>query len=321
MKHLIIILFISLFGVAGFSQHAYQPMVVEGATWVDEFQPSTNSAVYLLYKIEGDTLVDGLKYKKVYRYQASKIRNSKVIIQGDKLWLHSVFREDSANRVVYARNIFFHWNNCEPDTDYVLYDFSLDKGDLFHDCAMPDLFEGDSIIRVDYQAATGVLFNQIETGELADSLQVFLGKGGKFTFKGQRNYIEGIGLETGLFANVEDRTTQLDGYDLYCYCRDSSCQNVIKLTTSVDGVREVTNIVTISPNPASHHINLKLNPFIQIENISLLSIEGKATKSWNALVVTDGKAELDIRSIQPGIYILRLATRDHRIFHKKVIIK
>ena len=112
---------------------AYQAMVVEGYSWnVVSSHPITNPDVKIYstmkQKIEGDSIINGITYKKLWNYSDA---------QSDKRSLLSLLREDVKEQKVFAYN-----NGAEV----LLYDLGVEVGDTINVwCYLYFLRDKDSV--------------------------------------------------------------------------------------------------------------------------------------------------------------------------------
>ncbi len=95
-------------------QYAYVPLVREGVEW-----GYNGDYGQYRYQIKGDSVVDGVRYKKMYKYTTCDIEEDSS--------LRALVREEG--RKVYARG----YNSSEEieveDKEYLIYDFSAQAGD------------------------------------------------------------------------------------------------------------------------------------------------------------------------------------------------
>jgi hypothetical protein len=112
MKKLIIV-FLSCLGLLSARAQTYYPFPDSGAVWTVFFEyqssPTNYSASYWIYELGGDTVIGAYTY--------NKITGSNGTIGG--------IRNDSANQKVYFAGDF----EQNSYTDTILYDFSLNVGD------------------------------------------------------------------------------------------------------------------------------------------------------------------------------------------------
>jgi hypothetical protein len=141
--------------------------------------------------------------------------------------------------------------------------------------------------------------NPLDFTILNESLPV--ATGGKFKFKIQMDvstipsgmhYITASIWEKGAPAEAKDVTFILG-----------------KWGTNVGSVSK-NDDVTIYPNPAKTEINVLFNPNAGIKNISVYNLIGKVISVYK---VQGSSAKLDLQSIPPGIYFMRLSDNQGRV--------
>ena len=96
---------------------AYQPIVVEGYSWnvvnYNFWLDNNRTEVYTTYseKIEGDSVINGVTYKKLWRSTDTEMTEYEII---------GLIREDIANQKVWA---------YIGEKEYLVYDFACKVGD------------------------------------------------------------------------------------------------------------------------------------------------------------------------------------------------
>lgn len=150
-----------------FSQN-YKPLLVEGNKWHVTFydgRPDINciniaQSTSYIYKISGDSIVNGKNYKKITfdftRYPYIRGCNSPFVNQNNNF--ATLLREDIAEKKVY-RNI----NGTSDET--VLYDFSLNVGNPIPSLGYDfEASQGASVISIVGGAVFGKEVNAFQTG-------------------------------------------------------------------------------------------------------------------------------------------------------------
>ena len=121
------------------------PLVEEGKFWIykTHFQSDMPSGISgHAITFQGDTIINSLSYKKVYRLELKGDHNCPpherpcwdphYPYQAESRALHSFIREDLMERKVYHLPLSDN-NSCSPD-EHLLIDFSLEVGDTLNDC-------------------------------------------------------------------------------------------------------------------------------------------------------------------------------------------
>ena len=98
----------------------YIPIVAEGKRWnvmLSDcwFPPEPQKHTTTSYKIEGDTLLENVVYKKMFATKHEDLT---------RWWLHGLIRENEAKQVFYRQ-----WGGGQLDSEKLIYDFSMLPGD------------------------------------------------------------------------------------------------------------------------------------------------------------------------------------------------
>ena len=95
-------------------------------------------------------------------------------------------------------------------------------------------------------------------------------------------------------------------------------QNV-QLVKSV-GVEDYENKVTVYPNPAKDFVTVEINVDLEIANVNLYNINGRAVGVNNySPLQRDGIIQLDLRPLPTGTYFLHIKTDDGREILRKIV--
>jgi len=75
-----------------------------------------------------------------------------------------------------------------------------------------------------------------------------------------------------------------------------------------NSVGEVSNQkdVVLYPNPADDYLNISITESINSEGIQIIDIMGRIVKETKF-----NKTRIDIRSLKPGIYFIKIANKNH----------
>ncbi len=98
----------------------YVPLVAEGKRWnvmLSDcwFPPEPQKHTTTSYKIEGDTLIENVVYKKLFATKHEDLT---------RWWLHGLIRENETKQVFYRQ-----WGGGQLDSEKLIYDFSMLPGD------------------------------------------------------------------------------------------------------------------------------------------------------------------------------------------------
>ncbi|HOX78762.1 MAG TPA: T9SS type A sorting domain-containing protein [Bacteroidales bacterium] len=272
-------LFLHLICFYGNTQ-AYNPLVLENAQWKviqdDDATPWIDSQGGWL--IRGDTLIDGVAYKKLFERAFEEPYSNVITNQG----LYGFLREDTLNKTVYIIESPPGFYGCDSaDQEYLLFDFSYEVGDTSQMCLHTE----------------NILSFVIEITQ-----EYILGANRKvFQFYNSSSFIEGIGHESGL---LESPVISLSGgpyyyLEEYCLGTDEEC-NVVYV--KIDEKEQVSHY-RIYPNPCRGYFYIKGMTDIN-ENIhySVNDVIGKEVVSGE----TPANSEFQIYLKEPGLYFLHI---------------
>jgi hypothetical protein len=222
----------------GAAAQTYHPLVDSGKTWstVHHYYPGTTPFSDYV-KFQGDTLINGLTYKKVW----------KSMDESQAAWAANGFiREAGGGQVFYMT-----WAGGSPNN--LIYDFGAAAGDtvfLFDD-PMGAYFVVDSV-------GTATLL----TGELRKRLNLscFMAGGGPL---GQETWIEGMG---SLYGVLQSGSCILigDNPQLLCFREQDTLKyfnpgySTCFVVTGTEESRSGPAPVEVFPNPADNVINIRV---------------------------------------------------------------
>ncbi len=287
MKQLPILFFIFLCSTFLTAQQ-YIPMAVDSATWLMAYtDENPNFSEFIAYRIEGDTVVNSISYKKIYSYKFKENR-----LFNSTRQLIGLMRDDIAERKVYG-GIFSEfedelrtfiseesrctWGSLDAFAEHLLYDFTLSVGDSIDNCmlARPAVItEADTIRMYGYNR-----FGYKITG------------GSDYT-----SMTEGIGTCIGIFKGSDCFFTGGGfSYSLVNYCIGplSDCG---LLTSTSDLSLEPQ--FELRPNPVADI--LKIDSPYPIKNLSLYNMEGRFLSK-----VSDSNS-INLSDYLPGIYLVKI---------------
>jgi len=265
-------------------------MLVEGRSW-DLFQVPGEQSIcpFVLasqYFIKGDTLLDGLIYKKVYSYA---IRSSPPFpfcggfyVDTTTSFLGSNFyREDTLARKIYQ------WTSDETPHEKLLYDFSLQAGDTLH-----YQFQSYPILSVTDRV--------LENGAHRKAFEI----GGWFN----NYYVEEIGYLMGQFGQVY---YPLEGWIETTCVRDGDGVLYSDALTGGPGCVLATSSTQnpdiqafkISPNPFSEHLILQIPAWQQGVSFvfELYDLAGR-TVFYKKIEHTSDVHTVDLPPLPQGVY-------------------
>jgi len=272
------------------SLHSFsQSLIEEGKNWSikEGYYPPTGGNSYgtKLYKIEGDTLINLLHYKKFMSTY-------------DTTWTSSspngFIRMDSTKKVYYR----------DYATDYLIYDFNLLVGDTF---------VGNSIwTSQPYELIVHTVDSVLlENGTKSKRITF----GDNLSGYPTEYWIEDIGSNFGLmytafYLGVVDIDFEL----LCCKLQNellfiNSTQNTCYLSSVGIDNPEMDNIC-VFPNPTEEKINVKGN---YIKSVELSNIYGHVVFRNN---VNDNYVSININNMLKGMYFLKVSAENGQYVYK-----
>ena len=278
-------------------------MAVPGNHWV-VFDDVGDVATHRVLSVDGDTLIDGRTYQKVY---ARKLLGWEGILHPDEVppppyevsaqrSLHGFLRDDVAERRVYGIAAELYQTDCDPGAEVLLHDFGQVAGDTLggclRDCYGPVVL--DSIGARD-------IFGAVRTTHHYDSYELA---------------IEGIGHLSGPFYNpcsivVTKGNRQLVGF---CNGSDEACLLApTAVHTLGTGMR-----VSIHPNPATDVVYVRTEGDCrQPLAVVLRDLQGRVLRQET--VACAGSISLPVSDYPAGVYVLTVRSGNGRVVERIVV--
>ena len=305
MKKFYLLSVILLISIIGFSQ-AYKPMLEENKTWETgyyiPFQSIPTTDYYLCY-LDGDTLVDGNLYYKLF------VRDT--VIAGNPLPLTypsisqftgKLIREDTLTKQIFGRTL---GDTCE----LIIYDFSVNVGDTMRSVqwgmSSPDLYNHaivDSIkpYVLDNGEISKIYYvNPLDFGVLTYPFFVIEGVGSVHDF-----YYPFYGVfEDDVHLNcVKD-----NGVTLYS---NGTCGTIL----SINDKKNDQTAFNIYPNPNNGEQVSIVGE--NIKTIELLNVQGKLLKTFK---VNSSELLINLENQAKGIYFVKAQFNNGTIVIKKLV--
>lgn len=278
-------IFIFIFSDNSYSQalggNTYFPLVEDNKYWSElmiEYSFYWDSVYHTYtYKIQGDTTIDQMLFKKVYKQD---------LYYGFDWYYYTAFREDNDGMV-------YMWD----ETEWLLYDFNALEGDTVYvgwygPCALR-VEEVDSVlIDADYRKRMYLSW----LGTDMDFVEV---------------WIEGLGSNYGLMWAGLGPTVGV-GYRNLCVHDEnglvymnpnySSCE-----MTNVSVNEQLSADLSFYPNPSNDVVIFKGNPEVEFE-YNIFDISGKLMKTG---ILSTGDP-VDVSTLRNGIYFISLSTQSEK---------
>jgi len=290
MKALVLIV-CCLLGTLGLraQTNVYHPFPDSNATWASTYDDITPGWIYDKFYLDGDTIMEGRNYSKVYNFINWNQRN---FVGG--------IRQDTSSKRVYAKLNNWMYPIYPPsiilfqDTgDVLLYDFSLEIGDSV---LIPSTF-------------TYLKVNSIDSILISGNFRKYLVLNAEFHPWINSYWIEGIGSLNGLFwprfdqefsiCNLECMTQ--DGIQLYTMDGVTYCPYYPNLIRKNDLMLEIK----LHPNPMENYLNINLSDFsIKNAKYVIFDFTGKVIIPQTPFL--NAQTRLDLSYLLNGIYIIQI---------------
>ncbi len=306
---------LSLFLLFPFIVNAqYFPLVKEGGIWrqTDSYIPIMPGDLWEVYryqyKIDGDTTINGIDYKKLYSMNYDSLLVENINLLG-------AIREDSLKRVYYLDNNTAHSpiGSNNDSTEILLYDFSLNVGDTLF---VPYTFYSSDTTQV----VESIDSTMIE-GQWRKRINFF-----QTTYSPNiRIWIEGIGDLKGLFfpllSEFEDYWTLTCYEDNNIFWTNPELQNYGYSCFDV-GIKGSENIednsIKVYPDPCYNNINFNINYQHKEIEISIYNSLGNMVQKLN-IEGSNNNIKLNTSSLNNGIYYFRISGSNNKIKRGKFI--
>ena len=286
MKNVLLITAISLFSLVSKGQVFVDP----ANQWNVSESENFGATITGIFKFFGDSVIGNNVYNKIYVSYDSTLNN----------WMYrGLLREDS-NRVYY----FPEYGNSEG----LLYDFNLSAGDTAHIISAwmpePREFICQSIDSITYNGASYKRWN--------------------FNYPAEQ-WIEGIGSTEGpLYSGASGYVFDL-WFTLLCFHRNDTLiyiePGVTKCFYTTVGLNDISisNEIKLSPNPLQKGQSLKICSDNTISKLEIFTSVGFKLKEY--LTIDNKSAIISTENLTHGMYLLKVYTRNHLTFVKKVSIE
>ncbi len=283
----------------------YEPMAVEGAHWVI-FDKSDDGSHHHMLKIEGDTTLNGIFYKKLYRLA---IQSEATLIQDflppyyyfGQEQLIGLLRDDVPIEHVYGV-ILVNPNiaDCNINEEILVYDFSLITGAYLSGCLHE--LQGSQIVKVDSVTNDFLWGKQREVHHVLNNFHRF---------------VEGVGGEQGPFSTSGlPVPTNLQRVVDYCIGTDSSCR-LEPVSTAEPSLPDAH----IYPNPADEYLKIELGgEYEGSMEIQLTDFVGRLAFRMSVDCKIGANVIIPIYDLATGVYFLNIQSKGHASNYKILII-
>lgn len=315
MKKLSLLLLMFTF-LANVNAQDYIPFPKDTAQWSVRSiyappYPYTSSTTTAHQNLKGDTIINGLKYSKVYQTYYSEDYNA------PNQLLKCFIREDTAKKVF----VKYPENSTEfiDTTEFVLYDFGLNVGDTFTTkmLNMNGNIEPLNFIMVSIDSiSTNNGFRRAYHFSFVTC------------FDPAFYFIEGIGWNVGLFYNEMLKDCGLWGtaidYELLCFQTNfnyilggTNCHQV----TGIEEVENMEEFISAMPLPAKDQVTFRYKLPKNTKNafLNIYDIMGRVISN-NSIDTEKEELVISTAELNNGIYFFGLSLNGKLGAVKKMIV-
>lgn len=272
-------------------------LVNEGITWsvmnIYKDQSGRDSVSSHYVKFEGDTLLNGRTYYKVWQSYDSLAVN----------WnLTGLIRE-------VEKRVYYHELGYDGPVDMLLYDFSLKKGDsqLLASIETSLVYIPVKVSGIDSLIIEGEkkLRLHVSSGNINDS---WIQKIGSLQGVVNRSYI--LTDNHGILLCVQE-----NGKTIYSNKDYSDCFYTQYKYTSIKQ-HFLSDDIMIYPNPVIDNLYIEINnQKVSKPHVKILDMHGQVVCNKT---VPDLNNKIDVSRFPPGLYIVRIVSED-LILNKKIV--
>lgn len=268
-----------------------QSFVDEGNQWTIvtfSFNGNANNTSYL---IEGDSLINGVIYKKMWRTYENPNANN---------WVLPIYiREDSTKKV-------FQFNGVNNEN--LIYDFGIEIGDTLASSYIPTEY-------ATVEAIDSILLNDGTKRKRLDLISITCPN-----FNDDEYWIDEIGgINHALTFIHEFCITDVSAH-LQCFSKNGDLLYGPRygeqcfIINSTNELKQ--NALKIFPNPTQNILNLEYDENIKIEKVNIFDFQGQVIKS---LPIENQISQINISDIPNGVYFIKIETQNEQFVFKKFI--
>ena len=248
--------------------------------------------------VSGDTLVDGVFYKKVLRKLSSETQYWHGSLEYD---LYGIIKEEESGKVFYKP--------IEQEIEYLLYDFGMNVNDtaIMYWCQNPDW---EVHVRIDSTAMQHIA--GAERRVFYVSSKDMYGD----EWHWLNTWVEGIGAMEGLLYSCHVvNAGGITLHELLCYHEDGELvwQNPTYNTCLFDPLGIQDNIeasgLQVYPNPARDRVVVGGMEAVEVK---VYNTSGQMVKCVR------GTNEIDVEGLAEGVYLVRIMDADGKVYTNKI---
>lgn len=309
MIRIALLLLFSSFLFNGNTDAQYEPMAIEGAHWVI-FELSDNDPNHYAIVLKGDTVVNGIAYKKVYKH---KLKSTATIpsellppYSYNETSLIGGIRDDATQQKVYAiafTDESWHFPDCDKFQEQLLYDFSLIAGNTLNGCL-------HSVANY-----PPIVVDSLTTG-------FYWGKDRNILTTEMGAVLEGFGTASGPFTSLYDIPAPGNPFQPVDYCIGDDLECGFNF---VDNTRDLVkeNQCFVFPNPSSASQQIKIECPSNMDfpiQVIVFNPLGQIAKGFSIGQIHDTFFAIELDGFQPGYYTLFLKSQK-KAFAQLLVIK
>ena len=251
--------------------------------------------------VSGDTLVDGVLYKKVLRKLSSETQYWHGSLEYD---LYGIIKEEESGEVFYKP--------IEQEIEYLLYDFGMNVNDtaVMYWCQNPNW---EVHVRID----------SIATQHIAGAERRVFYVSSKDMFGDEwhwlNTWVEGIGAMEGLLYSCHVvNAGGITLHELLCYHEDGELvwQNPNYNTCLIDpeSIQDNTEEsgLQVYPNPARDRV---VTEGIEVAEVQVYNALGQLVKTVRRT------NEIDLSGLVDGVYLLRITDAEGKVYTNKITVR
>lgn len=289
------------------NEHQRESLPLENTAWVHFYQSLMTDSTYFQLGIKGDTLVNGIAYKKVFYCSHFGFP-----IEGE--CFGGIRQDDDKYYFIslYSEYDYVPWPlelNVHQDTEYIIYDFSLSECDRFPTIGDADpefvFSKEDMEINGSMKQVLWFDYNDCETGPHYYDY----------------HWIEGIGSNYGLLYSLQLGVWNGSYYNLVEILQNEESVYLAPEFAETDytSTKEAyENKVSFYPNPITDIGILDFGGSDNFENLLILTLDGRIVKKETIT----GKASCQVskQEIGSGLYFYLLSGKEKNTIIGKIII-
>lgn len=281
-KHLFYLFLCCIFCNLSIGQN-YTPFDFDNGLWEEEYYNMQHERSRYNYYTNGDTIINNLTYKKLYKTGRYTITYGISGIPWNNFSTDFGFiREDNNKRI-------YHINPSNGGVEELLYDFNIALGDTIAIPPIRNMYDSATVIAVDSVFICSSMRKRYRLDPVGTQLLGIL------------YWIEGVGGSHGLIP----RYNWFESGVIYTCYSDSTCVNpcVRFLSTRTIDETQFSKLATIYPNPSSETSIIQFNNGATKTSIQVINNIGQIVLEQET---QDQETILNLSSWSTGIYYIKL---------------